>query len=49
MCFVANDDNLTKVYLEPPLDDDELTIDELSNFFEELQERYKISKVQLRN
>ena len=46
MCFMAIDDNLTKVNPKPHLDDDKLTMDELANFFEELQETYELSKVQ---
>ena len=44
--FMAHGDDPTKISLETSLDDDELAMDELATFFEELQERYEILKVQ---
>ena len=41
MCFMAHGD--AKVNLENSLEDEDLTIDELAQFFEELQNRYEIS------
>ena len=46
MCFMAHGEGASKVYLENSIDDDELTMDELAQFFEELQHRYEISQSQ---
>jgi len=46
VCFMAHGDDPTKISLEIILDDDELILDELATFFEELQHRYKFSKEQ---
>ena len=43
---MTNEDDSTKASLETSLDEDELTIDELTRFFEELQKQYESSKVQ---
>jgi len=44
MCFMAHGDDASKVTNENSIDDDELTMDELAQFFEELQHRYEISQ-----
>ena len=44
MCFMAHGEDATKVTLDNSIDDDELTMDELAQFFEELQHRYEISQ-----
>ena len=44
MCFMAHGDDATKVTNDNSLDEDELTMDELAQFFEELQHRYEISQ-----
>ena len=44
VCFMSHGDDPTKVPLETFLDDDELTMDEIATFFEELQHRYELSK-----
>ena len=36
VCFMAHGEHLTKVTLETSLDDSDLIVDELANFFEEL-------------
>ena len=46
VCFMAHRDDPTKVSLENSLDDDELTMDKLAIFFEELQKHYELSKEQ---
>jgi len=46
MCFMVQGEDTTKVCLENSIDDDELTMDELAQFFEELQHRYEISQSQ---
>ena len=46
MCFMAHGDDASKVCLENSLDDEDLTMDELAHFFEELQSRYEISLAQ---
>ena len=42
MCFMALGDEASKVNLEKSLEDDNLTMDELVQFFEELQNSYEI-------
>ena len=44
MCFMAQGEDSSKVCLETSIDDDDLTMDELAQFFEELQHRYEISQ-----
>ena len=46
MCFMAHGDEASKVNLENSLEDEDLTMDELAQFFEELQNRYEISLAQ---
>ena len=46
MCFMAHGDEASKVNLKNSLEDEDLTMDELAQFFEELQNRYEISLVQ---
>ena len=46
MCFMAHGDEASKVNLENSLEDDDLTMDELVQFFEELQNIYEISLAQ---
>jgi len=48
ICFMAHGDDPTKAPFKPNLDDSDLTMDEPANFFEELQERYDLLKVQYR-
>ena len=42
MCFMAHGDEASKVNLENSLKDEDLTMNELAQFFEELQNRYEI-------
>jgi len=44
VCFIANRDDPTKVSLETFLDEDELTMNELTRFFEELQKTIWVFK-----
>ena len=46
MCFMARDGEASKVILENSLGDEDLTMDELAQVFEELQSRYEISLAQ---
>ena len=46
MCFMTSEEHLTKVSTELEPENCDLTMDELASVFEELQERYEISKVQ---
>ena len=46
VCFMANGEETSKVNFETALDEDDLTMDELARFFEELQDRYMISIAQ---
>ena len=46
MCFMARDDKASKVILENSLEDEDLTMDELAQGFEELQSRYEIFQAQ---
>jgi len=46
ICFMANREGTSKVNIETSLDEDNLTIDELAQVFEELQNRYEISIAQ---
>ena len=46
MCFMVNDEHLATVNLELELEDCDLTMNELVSIFEELQERYELSKIQ---
>jgi len=49
VCFMAHGDDPTNISLEASVDNNDLIIDELANFFEELQERYDLLKVQNNN
>ena len=49
VCFMANGEKISMVNLETYLEDNGLTMDELAQFFEELQNRYEISLVQNKN
>ena len=42
MCFMAHGNEASKVNVENSLEDGDLTMDELAQFFEELQNRYEI-------
>ena len=42
MCFMAHGDEASKVKLENSLENEDLIMDELAQFFEELQNRYEI-------
>jgi len=46
ICFMANREETSKINFETSLDEDDLTMDELARFFEELQDRYMISIAQ---
>jgi len=46
VCFMANREETSKVNLEASLDEDDLTMDEFAQVFEELQDRYEISIAQ---
>jgi len=46
VCFMANGEETSMVNLETSLEDDDLTMDELAQVFEELQNRYEISLAQ---
>ena len=46
ICFMANGEETSMVNLETSLKDDDLTMDELAQVFEELQNRYEISIAQ---
>ena len=45
VCFMAHGDDTIKEPFKPTLDDSDLTMVILANFFEELQERYDLLKV----
>ena len=42
VCFMAHGDDPTKISLETTLDHDELTMEEIATFFEELQLKYEL-------
>ena len=44
---MAHGDDASKVNLDNSIDDDELTMDELAQFFEELQHRYELSLIHI--
>jgi len=46
VCFMANREETSKVNLKISLNDDDLTMDELAQVFEELQNQYEISIAQ---
>ena len=46
VCFMANGGETFMVNLETSLEDDDLTMDELAQVFEELQNKYEISLAQ---
>ena len=48
-CFMANREETSKVNLEASLDEYDLTMDELAQVFEELQDQYEISIAQNKN
>ena len=49
LCFMANDNNTTKLCSDPSLDDADLSIDELSDGFEQLSQNYDLLKMQYLN
>ena len=46
VCFMASGEEVSMVNFETSLEDNDLTIDELAQFFEKLQNRYEISLAQ---
>ena len=49
ICFMANGEEASMVNLETSLEDNDLTLDELAQFFEELKNRYEISLHKIKN
>ena len=49
VCFMAHGEEASMVNLETSLKDNDLTMDELAQFFEEFQNRYEMSHAQIKN